>query len=232
MLGLSRRGRGGRIEPPRRFIEYWKAQEGEFALPGVGLGGRAGARGARRPPRPGRRPALRPRRPGAPARRLGHLLPHGPHRDRGHRRRAPGAPRPSPSSTRTVPTTPRTRPSRVSPSSSPPGWPPPSAASGPQRRLGDDPGGRHRRPHPRQLPGLRLGRSKRLRDRRLRATASRCSPSAAWPPTTSSTEVGPRRVPPLPLRERRHPHRLGGPVPLDLVRRGGVWSSVSHVTSG
>ena len=27
---------------PRRFIEYWKAQEGQFALPGVGLGGRAG----------------------------------------------------------------------------------------------------------------------------------------------------------------------------------------------
>lgn len=27
---------------PQRFIEYWKAQEGQFALPGVGLGGRAG----------------------------------------------------------------------------------------------------------------------------------------------------------------------------------------------
>ncbi|MBM3666096.1 MAG: FAD-binding oxidoreductase [Actinobacteria bacterium] len=29
-------------ERPRRFVEYWKAQEGQFALPGVGLGGRAG----------------------------------------------------------------------------------------------------------------------------------------------------------------------------------------------
>ena len=28
---------------PRRFIEYWKAQEGEFALPDVGLSGRAGS---------------------------------------------------------------------------------------------------------------------------------------------------------------------------------------------
>jgi glycine/D-amino acid oxidase-like deaminating enzyme len=27
---------------PRPFIEYWKAQEGQFVLPGVGLGGRAG----------------------------------------------------------------------------------------------------------------------------------------------------------------------------------------------
>jgi glycine/D-amino acid oxidase-like deaminating enzyme len=29
-------------ERPRPFIEFWKAQEGQFALPGVGLAGRAG----------------------------------------------------------------------------------------------------------------------------------------------------------------------------------------------
>jgi glycine/D-amino acid oxidase-like deaminating enzyme len=44
MLGLvpevQSRGEG---EEPQPLVAYWKAQEGEFALPGVGLGGRAGA---------------------------------------------------------------------------------------------------------------------------------------------------------------------------------------------
>jgi methylglutamate dehydrogenase subunit A len=42
MLGLPTEVEVAGSEGPRRFIEYWKAQEGQFALPGVGLGGRAG----------------------------------------------------------------------------------------------------------------------------------------------------------------------------------------------
>ena len=62
---------------PRPLVSYWKAQEGEFAVRGVGLS-TAG------PDAPvvhldrERPAALRPRRPGARPGRLGHLLPHGP----------------------------------------------------------------------------------------------------------------------------------------------------------
>ena len=45
-----------------RWCRYWKAQEGEFALRGVGLGG-GGPRRAGRAPRPERAAALRSRRP-------------------------------------------------------------------------------------------------------------------------------------------------------------------------
>ena len=70
---------------PRPLVSYWKAQEGEFALGGVGLGG-AG------PDAPvvhldqQRAASLRSRWPRPGPRGLGDLLPHGPRRH--HRRRA------------------------------------------------------------------------------------------------------------------------------------------------
>jgi glycine/D-amino acid oxidase-like deaminating enzyme len=42
MLGLSPEVEVAGAREPRPLISYWKAQEGQFALPGVGLGGRAG----------------------------------------------------------------------------------------------------------------------------------------------------------------------------------------------
>ena len=42
MLGMPAEVELAGSSRPRPFIEYWKAQEGQFALPGVGLGGRAG----------------------------------------------------------------------------------------------------------------------------------------------------------------------------------------------
>lgn len=42
MLGQTPKVEVAGSSVPRPFIEYWKAQEGQFALPGVGLGDRAG----------------------------------------------------------------------------------------------------------------------------------------------------------------------------------------------
>ena len=57
----------------------------------------------------------------------------------------------------------------------------------PLRRLAGDRRGRHRPPHPRQLPGLRLGRCRTSTRSSTRATASRRWPSAGSRPTTCST---------------------------------------------
>ena len=120
----------------RPLIAYWKAQEGEFALPGVGLGGRAG-------PEPpvvhldqAGRASLRPRRARPPPGPLGDLPADGQRRHRGDRRRPAGAPRRARCSTRTAPTTPSTRRGRSSASSSPQGSPRRSAASAARRPSG------------------------------------------------------------------------------------------------
>ena len=89
------------------------------------VGGQRGAGGA---PRPGRAAALRPRRARARGRGLGHLLPHGPHRHRHHRRR-PAVLLADPGSIPTAPTTPSTPPSRRSRTSSSPASPPRCGAS-------------------------------------------------------------------------------------------------------
>ena len=90
----------------RPLLEYWKAQEGEFALARGGPERLRRQRGARGAPRSGRAAALRPRRRGARRRPVGDLLPHGPHRHRHHGRRAAGVAVASRAWTRTAPTTP------------------------------------------------------------------------------------------------------------------------------
>ena len=148
---------------------YWKAQEGEFALARRGLQRPAGSEA----------PVVHLDQAG-PLRsdRDGRVLVDGPWGiyfrmgRTGTGITGGGLPvllSTIPSSTRTARTTPSTRPSRRSRSSSPRAWRPRCGASAAgagdwrvtRRR-------RHRRPHPRQLPGLRLGAAERVRDRRLR----------------------------------------------------------------
>ena len=100
---------GRRRRQQRPLVPLLEGAGGQFALPGPGLAGRAGRRGAGRPPRPVRAAALGPRRPRARGGPLGHLLPDGPNRHPGYRRRAADPARSPGSSTPTGRTIPRTR---------------------------------------------------------------------------------------------------------------------------
>ena len=152
----------------RPLLEYWKAQEGEFALKGAGLSGRAGIEAPvvhldqAGPLRSDAR-RQRPRRGG-----LGHLLPHGPDRHRDHGWRPAGAlERPWLGSLR--PGQPRARRRAGLPRLLHVGPRLRAAAlSRPVGGLAAHGGRRHRRPYARQLPGLRLGARQHLRDRRFR----------------------------------------------------------------
>ena len=174
---------GGEARP---LIDYWKAQEGQFALPGTGLGGRAGREapvvhldqaGGLRSDRDGARAA---------AGRLGDLLPHGPDRYRGHGGRASRAALRS----RARPVRPRQSGARgrgrlcrvLRVGAGGRVWP----LRRPQRRMAGNPRGRASSPTRPTTTRSATGCCRTHTRSLTPATASRCSRSVAWPPTTSS----------------------------------------------
>ena len=204
---------GGEARP---LIDYWKAQEGQFALPGTGLGGRAGREapvvhldqaGGLRSDRDGRELL-----PGAwgiyfHMGRTGTGVTGGGLPGTALRSRArPVRPRQSGARGRgglcrvlRVGTGGRLR-----------------SLPRPQRRMAGHSRGRDRRPHARQLPGLRLGAAQRLRDRGL---GPRLQDARARPPGRRRRPRGrarPRCVQALPLHPRGDPSGFLGALPLDL----------------
>ena len=189
---------------------HWKAQEGEFALAGVGLGG-AGAEAPVVHLDQGE--PLAPIATGACwSRGVGHLLPHGPRRT-DHRRRAAGRCSPILSSTPTGPTTPRTsaEPEFAEFFVSGPGRRPAAASAGAAASGGSTPGGgivahtpdnypvcdwvserlRHRRLGPRLQDAGHRRPGGRRRARRRRAAPRRLPPPALRPGATHAASKGP-----------------------------------------
>ncbi len=211
-------------------LAYWKAQEGEFTLPGVGLSGRAG----------GEAPVVhldqsRPLRSDTD----GRVLVDGPWGIYFRMGRTgtgiTGGGLPvlldEPDLDPYGPDNPATRPSRPSGVLRLRPGERPAALPRAGRRLEAERRRRHRGPHARQLPGLRLGARQRVRDRRLRPRLQDAGRGAAGRRGHQRRgRAAARAVPAGALRPRRAARRLRrARIPGPDRARVPTWLSATRV---